>query len=97
MQNTAMEVLELTQSIGIDIAGPIALEARQTALKTLRSAPVEVEIIVTDRKETFLPASEPKILILGGTAEAASLASAFTALPVAAITSLAGRTAAPAN
>ncbi|EFM60946.1 cobalt-precorrin-6x reductase [Brucella sp. BO2] len=44
-----------------------------------------------------MPASEPKILILGGTAEAANLASAFTALPVAAITSLAGRTAAPAK
>ncbi|SPU65002.1 cobalt-precorrin-6A synthase [Brucella melitensis] len=54
LANTAMEVLELTQSIGIDIAGPIALEARQTALKTLRGAPVEVEIIVTDRKGNIL-------------------------------------------
>ncbi|WP_266035871.1 precorrin-6A/cobalt-precorrin-6A reductase, partial [Brucella intermedia] len=39
--------------------------------------------------------SEPKILILGGTAEAAALASAFAELPVEAITSLAGRTSNP--
>lgn len=36
-----------------------------------------------------------KILILGGTAEAAKLASAFASLPVESITSLAGRTANP--
>jgi precorrin-6A/cobalt-precorrin-6A reductase len=41
-----------------------------------------------------LPAS--KILILGGTAEASKLASAFQPLPVEVITSLAGRTANPA-
>ncbi|MEJ5083036.1 MULTISPECIES: cobalt-precorrin-6A reductase [unclassified Ochrobactrum] len=40
-----------------------------------------------------MPAS--KILILGGTAEAAKLASAFAPLPVESITSLAGRTANP--
>jgi len=43
-----------------------------------------------------LPESRPKILILGGTAEAARLALALEALPVVAITSLAGRTANPA-
>lgn len=41
--------------------------------------------------------SEPKILILGGTAEAAALATAFAELPVKAITSLAGRTSNPAS
>lgn len=41
-----------------------------------------------------MPAS--RILILGGTAEASKLASALSALPVEAITSLAGRTANPA-
>ncbi|MBC8717203.1 cobalt-precorrin-6A reductase [Ochrobactrum sp. Marseille-Q0166] len=41
-----------------------------------------------------MPAS--KILILGGTAEASKLASSLLALPVEAITSLAGRTANPA-
>lgn len=44
-----------------------------------------------------MPASEPKILILGGTAEAAALATAFAELPVNAITSLAGRTSNPAK
>ncbi len=43
-----------------------------------------------------MPASKPKILILGGTAEASKLASALQTLPVDAITSLAGRTANPA-
>jgi len=44
-----------------------------------------------------LRASEPKILILGGTTEAAALATAFAELPVKAITSLAGRTSNPAK
>ncbi len=44
-----------------------------------------------------MPTSEPKILILGGTAEAASLAATFALLPVVAITSLAGRTTLPAK
>lgn len=44
-----------------------------------------------------MPASEPKILVLGGTTEAASLAHTFAMLPVTAITSLAGRTATPAK
>ncbi|KAB0571989.1 cobalt-precorrin-6A reductase [Brucella pituitosa] len=43
-----------------------------------------------------MPASKPKILILGGTAEASKLAFALQPLPVDAITSLAGRTANPA-
>ncbi len=42
-------------------------------------------------------ASDPRILILGGTTEAAALAAAFAELPVNAITSLAGRTRNPAN
>ncbi len=52
--NTAQEVLELTQSMGIDLASLIATRARQTALATLKGAPVEVEVIVTDRKGTVL-------------------------------------------
>ena len=47
--------------------------------------------------EISLRASEPKILILGGTTEAAALATAFAELPVKAITSLAGRTSNPAK
>ncbi len=52
--NTALEVLELTQSIGLDMATPIALKAKETALETLRGAPVAVEIIVTDRSGNIL-------------------------------------------
>lgn len=52
--NTAQEVLEITQSIGLNMAEPIAQTARQTALETLRGAPVDVEVIVTDRKGTIL-------------------------------------------
>jgi len=44
-----------------------------------------------------LRGSEPRILILGGTAEALKLASALHALPFHVITSLAGRTANPAS
>jgi cobalt-precorrin-5B (C1)-methyltransferase len=52
--NTAQEVFELTQNLGIDLASPIATKARQTALATLKGAPVDVEVIVTDRKGTIL-------------------------------------------
>lgn len=52
--NTALEVLELTQSLGINLAMPVALKAKDVALETLRGAPVAVEIIVTDRKGTIL-------------------------------------------
>lgn len=52
--NTAQEVLEFTQAFGIDLAGVIATKARQTALDTLKGAPVAVEVIVTDRKGTVL-------------------------------------------
>ncbi len=54
LANTALEILEMTQAIGIDMATPIALKARETALETLRGAPVAVEIIVTDRKGNIL-------------------------------------------
>ncbi len=52
--NTAKEVLDMTKAIGIDIATPIAVKAKETALATLRGAPVDVEIIVTDRAGTTL-------------------------------------------
>ncbi|NKN37849.1 cobalt-precorrin-5B (C(1))-methyltransferase [Agrobacterium sp. a22-2] len=52
--NTAMEVLELASESKFDIAHIIAGKARQTALDTLRGAPVEVDIIVTDRKGQIL-------------------------------------------
>jgi cobalt-precorrin-5B (C1)-methyltransferase len=52
--NTAQEVLEITQALGIDLANSIALKAKMTAADTLKGAPVEVEVIVTDRKGTVL-------------------------------------------
>lgn len=52
--NTAQEVLEISQELGIDLARAIALKAKQTATDTLRGSPVEVEVIVTDRKGTVL-------------------------------------------
>lgn len=48
--NTAQEVLELTQQSGFDMATPIAKLAHEQALEILRNAPVEVEILITDRK-----------------------------------------------
>ena len=52
--NTALEVLELTREEGIDLPAIIARYARQTALDTLRGAPVAVDILVTDRNGTIL-------------------------------------------
>ncbi|URQ75669.1 MAG: cobalt-precorrin-6A reductase [Candidatus Ochrobactrum gambitense] len=43
-----------------------------------------------------MPASRPKVIILGGTTEAAQLAQELSALPIEVVTSLAGRTANPA-
>ncbi len=48
--NTALEVLEITNTLGIDIATPVAVKARETALAALRGAPVAVDIVVTDRQ-----------------------------------------------
>ena len=48
--NTAQEALEITQQSGFDLAAPIAKLAHIQALQILRGAPVEVEILVTDRK-----------------------------------------------
>ena len=48
--NTAQEVLELTQGLGLDLAAPVARLAQSQALEILRGAPVSVEILITDRK-----------------------------------------------
>ncbi len=52
--NTALEVLELTRAHGIDLAAAVAEGARRTALRTLRDAPVEVDVVVTDRSGEIL-------------------------------------------
>jgi cobalt-precorrin-5B (C1)-methyltransferase len=48
--NTAQEVLEITNSYGVNLAHIIALLAKQQAQLILRDAPVEVEIFITNRK-----------------------------------------------
>ena len=47
--NTALEVLELTRTEGLDLPSVIAAKARAVALETLRGAPVAVDVMVTDR------------------------------------------------
>lgn len=52
--NTAQEVFEIAGEHGIDLAADIASRAREVALENLRGAPVDVEIIVTDRAGEIL-------------------------------------------
>jgi cobalt-precorrin-5B (C1)-methyltransferase len=52
--NTALEVLEMTRENGIDLAAIIADTARQFAQKTLRDAPVKVDILITDRQGNII-------------------------------------------
>lgn len=52
--NTAAQVLELTRANGIDLTAPIAEHARKTALDVLRGAPVDLEIMIVDRKGNVL-------------------------------------------
>lgn len=47
--NTALEALQLAQETGIPLGDQVAEGARQTAIATLRDAPVDVDIIVIDR------------------------------------------------
>ncbi len=48
--NTAQEALEITQQSGFDLATPIAKLAHAQAVEILHGAPVNIEILVTDRK-----------------------------------------------
>lgn len=52
--NTAMEVLELTQDHDLDLPVKIASQARAVALETLRGAPVDVDVMVTNRAGKLL-------------------------------------------
>lgn len=52
--NTAAEVLQITQNMGLDLPAVVARKAAQTARRTLRDAPVNVEIICVDRKGEVL-------------------------------------------
>jgi len=52
--NTAMEVLEITKKLPIDLPMVVAIKAKETALTTLKNAPVEVEIFVISRDGKLL-------------------------------------------
>ena len=52
--NTALEVLQILSSAGIDIALPVAEAAKRTAEGVLRDSGVTVDVIVTDRKGTII-------------------------------------------
>ena len=47
--NTAKEVLDLTLAQGLDLPAVVARKARHMAQATLRSAPVEVEVMIVSR------------------------------------------------
>lgn len=48
--NTAAEVLDMTQDLGIALPELIASKAKSFAMQTLRGAQVQVEVMVVDRK-----------------------------------------------
>ena len=52
--NSALEVFEITKENNVDITEKIAILACKNAKKTLRDAPVELEIIIVDRQGKIL-------------------------------------------
>ncbi|MDF1721601.1 MAG: cobalt-precorrin-5B (C(1))-methyltransferase [Minwuia sp.] len=48
--NTAKQALDIATEAGIDLAGTIAREGRQRALQQLGSAPITVDLMITDRQ-----------------------------------------------
>jgi len=58
--NTAMQVLEVTQENGIELAPEIASLAQKSALEILRGAPVAVEVMVFARDGTLLARTDFK-------------------------------------
>ncbi len=52
--NTAMEVFELTQDLQVNVPLHIARIAQDTALATLRGAPIDVEVMIYARDGTLL-------------------------------------------
>ncbi len=58
--NTALEVLELTQESGIDLPFLVAERAQGAALEILRSAPVEVEVMIFARDGKLLARTDWK-------------------------------------
>lgn len=52
--NTALEILQLAESRGLDLAGRVADHAHAVAVNQLRGADVSVEIMVADRSGTLI-------------------------------------------
>lgn len=52
--NTALEAYEITKENNVDITGKIAALACKSAKRTLRDAPIELEIIIVDRQGNII-------------------------------------------
>ncbi|MGI9354233.1 MAG: cobalt-precorrin-5B (C(1))-methyltransferase [Rhizobiaceae bacterium] len=52
--NTAAEALEMTRKADIDLPSLVASKAQETAIETLRGAPVTLEVMVVDRQGEVL-------------------------------------------
>ncbi|GKX34754.1 MAG: hypothetical protein MnENMB40S_23720 [Rhizobiaceae bacterium MnEN-MB40S] len=52
--NSAKQALEITRQNKIDLAAPVAVMARETALASLRGASIDVDVLVVDREGKIL-------------------------------------------
>jgi cobalt-precorrin-5B (C1)-methyltransferase len=52
--NTAKEVLDASLAAGIDLSGPLARRTKMAVRQILRDAPVDVEVLITDRQGKVL-------------------------------------------
>lgn len=57
--NTALEVYQITHQNGINILTEVANRARKTTINALRDAPVEIDLIIVDRKGKILAHAKP--------------------------------------
>lgn len=56
--NTAKQALDMAAEVGIDLAGVIAVEGRDRALQQLGSAPIAVDLMITDRQGKIVAHAE---------------------------------------
>ncbi|MEO9529840.1 cobalt-precorrin-5B (C(1))-methyltransferase [Roseibium sp.] len=52
--NTAKEVLDNALAEGLDLSGPLAGKVKSSVRHILRNAPIDVEVLITDRQGTVL-------------------------------------------
>lgn len=52
--NTAKEILDCAIAEGLDIATPLAEQTRQAVREILRDAPIDIEVLIVDRKGTVV-------------------------------------------